>query len=70
MQLRRARGRGCNPMAKLDLNRQPMPSQDPLERSKNFNEVALGYREEQALAEASRCLRCKNHPCMEGCPST
>ncbi|MGI5835379.1 MAG: NADPH-dependent glutamate synthase [Chloroflexota bacterium] len=55
-------------MAKLDLNRQPMPSQDPLERSKNFNEVALGYREEQALAEASRCLRCKNHPCMEGCP--
>jgi glutamate synthase (NADPH) small chain len=55
-------------MAKLDLNRQPMPAQDPVERSKNFNEVALGYSEEQTFAEAQRCLSCKNHPCMEGCP--
>jgi len=37
-------------MAKLDLNRQPMPAQDPEERSRNFNEVALGYRQEQAFA--------------------
>src|SRR5450830_1409822 len=55
-------------MAKLDLNRQPMPAQDPIERSKNFDEVALGYSEEQTFAEAQRCLSCKNHPCMEGCP--
>mgnify|MGYP005852895787 CR=1 FL=1 len=55
-------------MAKLDLNRQPMPAQDPGVRSRNFDEVALGYRKEQALAEAQRCLACKNHPCMEGCP--
>ncbi|MGE5618410.1 MAG: NADPH-dependent glutamate synthase [Sphingomonadaceae bacterium] len=55
-------------MAKLDLNRQPMPSQDPHERAKNFEEVALGYGQDHALAEAQRCLNCKNHPCMEGCP--
>ncbi len=55
-------------MAKLDLNRQPMPAQDPEERSRNFNEVALGYRQEQAFSEAQRCLQCKNHPCTEGCP--
>jgi len=55
-------------MAKVNLNRQPMPAQDPEERSRNFNEVALGYREEQTFAEAQRCLTCKNHPCTEGCP--
>ena len=55
-------------MAKLDLNRQPMPAQDPDARSRNFNEVALGYSEQQAFAEAERCLQCKNHPCTEGCP--
>jgi glutamate synthase (NADPH) small chain len=55
-------------MAKLNLNRQPMPAQDPVERSRNFNEVALGYSEEQAFAEAQRCLNCKNHPCVDGCP--
>ncbi|MHB8992231.1 MAG: NADPH-dependent glutamate synthase [Chloroflexota bacterium] len=55
-------------MAKLDLNRQPMPAQDPHERSQNFDEVALGYGQEQASAEAQRCLQCKNHPCTEGCP--
>jgi glutamate synthase (NADPH/NADH) small chain len=55
-------------MAKANLNRQPMPSQDPEERSRNFQEVALGYTEEQMRVEASRCLTCKNHPCMEGCP--
>jgi len=55
-------------MAKLDLNRQPMPAQDPVERSKNFNEVALGYSEEQTFAEAQRCVSCKTHPCMAGCP--
>jgi glutamate synthase (NADPH/NADH) small chain len=45
-----------------------MPKQDPKVRGKNFNEVALGYTEEQALAEANRCLQCKNAPCVKGCP--
>ncbi len=55
-------------MAKLDLNRQPMPAQPPDERNKNFREVALGYDKDAAFAEAGRCLQCKNHPCTEGCP--
>ena len=55
-------------MAKLDLNRQPMPAQPPDERNKNFREVALGYNRDAAFAEAARCLQCKNHPCMDGCP--
>lgn len=55
-------------MAKLDLNRQPMPTQDAEERSHNFEEVALGYDRTVAFAEAQRCLQCKNHPCVEGCP--
>ncbi|MBE6019875.1 MAG: NADPH-dependent glutamate synthase [Clostridiales bacterium] len=45
-----------------------MPAQDPLVRAHNFNEVALGYSEETALAEAMRCLNCKNQPCVSGCP--
>lgn len=48
--------------------RQPMPLQDAEERRKNFNEVALGYSEEQAVAEASRCLQCKDPKCVKGCP--
>ncbi|TEB06294.1 NADPH-dependent glutamate synthase [Pelotomaculum propionicicum] len=46
----------------------PMPVRDPLERVDNFNEVALGYSEEAVLAEAGRCLQCKNAPCRQGCP--
>lgn len=46
----------------------PMPEQDPVCRARNFEEVALGYSEENAAAEAARCLGCKNAPCMEGCP--
>lgn len=46
----------------------PMPEQDPVCRARNFEEVALGYSEENAVAEAARCLGCKNAPCMEGCP--
>ena len=55
-------------MAKIDLNRVSMPKQEPLARAKNFNEVALGYNAEMALAEASRCIQCKKRPCVEGCP--
>lgn len=50
------------------VERQTMPLQDPKERAQNFNEVALGYTDEQALAEASRCIECKNPKCVEGCP--
>ena len=55
-------------MANMSLVKNPMPSQDPDVRNKNFSEVALGYTEEQALDEAQRCLNCKNKPCMNGCP--
>jgi len=55
-------------MPKLNLNREPMPRQDPKLRSKNFNEVALGYIAEQAQTEAERCIQCPKHSCVDGCP--
>ena len=45
-----------------------MPHQDPKLRIKNFDEVALGYTEEMALEEASRCMNCKAMPCVKSCP--
>lgn len=45
-----------------------MPNQDPAIRSRNFEEVALGYSEETARKEAERCLQCKKPACSEGCP--
>lgn len=45
-----------------------MPAQDPRERIKNFDEVALGYTPEQAVLEAKRCMGCKEPKCMDGCP--
>ncbi|AKB43008.1 MULTISPECIES: NADPH-dependent glutamate synthase [Methanosarcina] len=54
--------------AKVKKERTPMPEQPAEERRKNFNEVALGYTKEDALAEASRCLSCKEPKCVEGCP--
>ena len=45
-----------------------MKEQDPKKRIKNFHEVALGYSLEDALKEASRCLQCKDSPCVRGCP--
>lgn len=48
--------------------RNKMPQQDAAKRVKNFNEVALGYTEEQAIDEAERCLNCKHKPCVAGCP--
>ena len=45
-----------------------MPTQSASERKNNFDEVALGYTDELAKAEADRCLNCKNAPCMSGCP--
>ncbi len=45
-----------------------MPKQEPKIRRQNFNEVALGYNEEQALEEANRCLQCPKPQCVAGCP--
>ena len=55
-------------MANMRLDKNPMPEQDPIVRSGNFDEVALGYTEEMAIDEAKRCLSCKNMPCRTGCP--
>ncbi len=55
-------------MANMALNKNEMPVQDPKIRRRNFEEVALGYTEEQAVDEANRCLNCKNKPCVSGCP--
>jgi glutamate synthase (NADPH/NADH) small chain len=56
------------PKPKIKKEAVPMSKQDPKERGHNFNEVALGYTEEQAVAEAERCLQCAKAPCVEGCP--
>lgn len=45
-----------------------VPKQEPFARTKNFREVVLGYTEEQAIAEANRCLNCAQPKCVEGCP--
>ncbi|MBR0229460.1 MAG: NADPH-dependent glutamate synthase [Clostridia bacterium] len=55
-------------MPKMAMQKNPKPSQAPDERSRNFKEVALGYTAETAIDEAKRCLNCKNHPCVSGCP--
>ena len=55
-------------MPNMSPKKNEMPVQKPEERIKNFNEVALGYTEEQAVDEAKRCLNCKNKPCVSACP--
>lgn len=55
-------------MPNMSLKKVPMPEQDPNVRNKNFKEVALGYTPEMAMEEATRCLHCKNKPCVAGCP--
>ena len=51
-------------MANMSLKKVAMPEQDPNIRNKNFEEVALGYTKEMAMEEATRCLNCKNKPCV------
>jgi len=53
---------------KIQKEAVPIPKQPPEVRRRNFNEVALGYTEEQAVAEANRCLQCKKPQCIQGCP--
>lgn len=55
-------------MPNMSLKKNEMPSQSPEIRRSNYAEVALGYTEEIAVAEAERCLNCKNMPCVSGCP--
>ena len=50
------------------MKKVPVREQNPEVRAKNFEEVCLGYNEEEAMAEASRCLNCKNAMCVKGCP--
>jgi glutamate synthase (NADPH/NADH) small chain len=52
----------------IPQQRTPMREQDPRERVTNFTEVACGYRVEEALIEAERCLMCPEQPCVAGCP--
>ncbi len=56
------------PKPKIRKETVPMLKQDPKERIHNFNEVALGYSEEQAVAEAERCIQCPRPQCIQGCP--
>ncbi len=55
-------------MPNMSLKKNEMPTQSAELRQHNFDEVALGYTEAQALDEALRCLNCKNSPCVQGCP--
>ncbi len=50
------------------MTRIPVREQEPRVRATNFEEVCLGYNQEEAMAEADRCLNCKNPKCVEGCP--
>ncbi len=59
---------GLKSMADMSPNKTKMPVQEPTVRNKNFDEVALGYTPEMAVAEANRCLNCKNPMCVKGCP--
>ncbi len=55
-------------MANMSPKKNPIPTQEPALRAKNFREVAMGYTEEVAIDEAMRCLNCKSMPCVSGCP--
>lgn len=55
-------------MPNMDPKKTPMPVQDPNVRRSNFEEVAMGYSEDDAIYEAQRCLHCKHQPCVSGCP--
>ena len=50
------------------LKKIPVREQEPAVRATNFEEVCLGYNKEEAMAEANRCIGCKNAQCVKGCP--
>ena len=55
-------------MPNMSMKKNPMPTRDAALRATTFDEVALGYTEQQAMDEAARCLACKHKPCVSGCP--
>jgi glutamate synthase (NADPH/NADH) small chain len=59
---------GLSKVERLRIHRRDMPARDAAERSHTFEEVNIGFTEELALIEASRCLDCKRATCVEGCP--
>lgn len=50
------------------MKKVPVREQDAKVRATNFEEVCLGYDQEEAMEEAARCLNCKNARCIQGCP--
>ena len=58
----------ANMKVNMSMTKKPMPEQDPVVRAGNFDEVALGYTAEDAMAEAARCLDCRDPRCRTGCP--
>ncbi len=56
------------PRTQLIRTKLSMPCQEPVDRVQNFDEVPYGYNEAEAVFEAQRCLKCKNQPCVSGCP--
>lgn len=61
-------GRELTKKERMAIPRQSMPAQEPMERIRNFDEVALGLTAEMAITEAERCLECKKPRCVDGCP--
>lgn len=61
-------GRELTKKERMGIPRQSMPTQEPMERIRNFDEVALGLTAEMAVTEAERCLECKKPRCVDGCP--
>jgi len=68
LQKLQGRAHTLKPRERMAIPPQEMPSQEPGVRRGNTREVALGYSEAQARLEAMRCLRCRNQPCVNGCP--
>ncbi len=55
-------------MADMKRTKTPAAEQAPDVRSHNWDEVTFTYTEDEAVAEANRCLNCKHRPCVSGCP--
>ena len=56
------------PKERMQINRHEMPEREANVRNRDFNEVNIGFAEDAAVTEAARCLQCKSHKCVEGCP--
>jgi len=62
------KGKALGPKDRMAIPAQEMATGEPAVRAREMSEVSLGYTEDQALLEASRCLGCKNRPCVSACP--